>query len=256
MKKPLSPVLCCLLSLLGHAQYKQEKLTYIDESGSRVKEKNAYQLRQVLQIDDTLWEINLYKIDGPRISSIQSTTADGALRNGISISYDARGAADTVGYYDHGEREGYWVLRKDKRYLGQLYYEHDKLIWQKDSARLHQEWLSDSAKAIAAGKPNVFKESSYPGGAAGWLKYLNTHLRYPNEAVNKQLQGEVRIEFRVDQQGELKDEPLEVIRSVAYSLDKESLRIIYESGQWDPAVKFGNKVKSWKIQPVVYRLAR
>ena len=45
-----------------------------------------------------------------------------------------------------------------------------------------------------------------------------------------------------------------VERSVEYSTDKESLRIINESGDWIPALKNGRKVKSYKRQPIDYKL--
>jgi hypothetical protein len=225
----------------------------MDATCAPVKAKHAYWLKQTTRVNDTLWEINLYKKNGPRISSIQSNTADGGVRNGYWISYDSRGYADTIGYYSHGDRDGHWALRSGNRYLGQQYYEHDKLIWQKDSATLHQEWLDDSAKAIAAGKPDIFKHSSYPGGDLGWLRYLNKHLRYPDDALNNSIMGEVRVNFRLDQQGELKNEPLLVIKSICYSLDQESLAVIADSGQWNAEIEFGEKVKSWKCQPVVYR---
>ena len=30
-------------------------------------------------------------------------------------------------------------------------------------------------------------EAEYPGGAAAWLRYVNMHLRYPDDAVNNEI---------------------------------------------------------------------
>ena len=256
MKKPLLPFLLCLLCSFAHAQDDNNKLIYLDAAGAPVKAKHAKRLRQINRLNDSLYEINLYKMDGPRISSIQSNTADGAVPDGYWISYDARGYADTIGHFDRGERDGYWTLKQEGRYLGKQYYEHNKLIWQKDSAQLHREWLDDSAKAVAAGKPNVFQKAGYPGGDQGWLRYLIKHLRYPDEAVDKGLMGMVWVTFSIDQDGELRTDPLLVVKSVAYSLDRESLAVISESGLWEPEVRFGEKVKTWRTQPVVYQFSK
>src|SRR5882757_9454065 len=41
-------------------------------------------------------------------------------------------------------------------------------------------------------------ESEYPGGAAAWLRYLNKNFRYPDDAVNNEVQGTVIVQFIVD----------------------------------------------------------
>ena len=41
-------------------------------------------------------------------------------------------------------------------------------------------------------------ESEFPGGAAAWLRYLNKNLRYPDDAVNNEIQGTVVVQFIVD----------------------------------------------------------
>ena len=256
MTRPLLPVLLCFLSLFAHSQDDNNQLIYLNASGAPVKAKHARWLKQINHLNDSLYEINMYKMDGPRVSSVQSNTSDGAVRDGYWISYNSDGYADTVGHFDHGERDGYWTIRHDGHYLAKQYYEHNKLIWQKDSARLHQEWLDDSAKAVASGKPNVFEKAGYPGGDAGWLRYMIKHLRYPDDAIDRRIMGEVRVAFSIDDNGELLTDPLLVVKSVAYSLDRESMAIISQSGAWEPEVRFGEKVKTWRIQPVVYRLER
>src|ERR1700712_2307920 len=48
-------------------------------------------------------------------------------------------------------------------------------------------------------------ESTYPGGMAAWQRYLQKNLRYPDEAVNNEIQGAVVVKFIVDKEGGVSD---------------------------------------------------
>src|SRR4051812_6127762 len=48
-------------------------------------------------------------------------------------------------------------------------------------------------------------ESEYPGGAAAWQRYLNRNLRYPQEAIDNEVQGPVVVQFIVDKEGNVSD---------------------------------------------------
>lgn len=94
-------------------------------------------------------------------------------------------------------------------------------------------------------------ESEYPGGAAAWQRYLNKTLRYPQEAIDNEVQGTVVIQFIVDKEGMVSD--VEAI-SGPQELRDEAIRVIKKSGKWTPAVQNGRQVKSYKKQPIVFRL--
>ena len=94
-------------------------------------------------------------------------------------------------------------------------------------------------------------ESSYPGGAAAWQRYLIKTLRYPQEAQDNEIQGTVVVQFIVDKAGVVSD--VEAI-SGPQELRDEAVRVIKKSGQWTPAVQNGRQVKSYKKQPIVFRL--
>lgn len=53
----------------------------------------------------------------------------------------------------------------------------------------------------------------------------STHLRYPDRAVNN-IQGTAIITFRVEQDGHIDPMFTFVDRSVEYSIDQESLKLI------------------------------
>ena len=94
-------------------------------------------------------------------------------------------------------------------------------------------------------------ESEYPGGASAWQRYLNKNLRYPQDAIDNEIQGTVVVQFIVDKAGVVSE--VEAI-SGPNELRDEAVRVIKKSGQWTPAVQNGRQVKSYKKQPIVFRL--
>lgn len=95
-------------------------------------------------------------------------------------------------------------------------------------------------------------ESEYPGGANAWLRFLNKNLHYPQEAVDNEIQGTVVVQFIVDKEGNVSD--VEAV-SGPPELKAEAVRVIKKSGKWTPAVQNGRKVKSYKKQPIGFRIS-
>ncbi len=94
-------------------------------------------------------------------------------------------------------------------------------------------------------------ESQYPGGPAAWMRYLNKSLRYPQEAMDNEIQGAVVVQFIVDKTGMVSE--VEAV-SGPNELRAEAVRVIKNSGKWTPAVQNGRQVISYKKQPIVFRL--
>ncbi len=94
-------------------------------------------------------------------------------------------------------------------------------------------------------------ESEYPGGSSAWQRYLNKNLRYPQDAIDNEIQGTIVVQFIVDKEGNVSD--VEAI-SGPKELRDEAVRVIKKSGKWTPAVQNGRQVKSYKKQPITFRL--
>lgn len=96
-------------------------------------------------------------------------------------------------------------------------------------------------------------ESEYPGGTAAWMRYLNKNFQYPEDAVNNEIQGTVIVQFIVDKEGNVSE--VEAVSGPELGgLRKEAVRVIEHSGKWIPAIQNGRKVKSYKKQPVQFKL--
>ncbi len=96
-------------------------------------------------------------------------------------------------------------------------------------------------------------EAMYPGGTPAWQRFLNKNLsnNYPQEAIDNVIQGTVVIQFIVDTVGYVSN--VEAI-SGPDELKDAAVRVIQKSGKWDPAIQNHRKVKSYKRQPIVFKL--
>lgn len=96
-------------------------------------------------------------------------------------------------------------------------------------------------------------ESEFPGGTAGWYRYLNNSLVYPPKAFRKGIQGEVVAMFIVEKDGSLSN--IEIV-SGPKELWPAVLDVLNQSPRWVPAIQNGKKVKSYKKQPIVFKVQR
>lgn len=96
-------------------------------------------------------------------------------------------------------------------------------------------------------------ESEYPGGQSAWRRYLSKTFRYPQEAVDNEIQGTVVVQFIVDKEGVVSD-VVAISGPTDGGLREEAIRVIKRSGKWTPAIQNGRHVKSYKKQPITFRL--
>ncbi|MEO5685566.1 MAG: TonB family protein [Chitinophagaceae bacterium] len=94
-------------------------------------------------------------------------------------------------------------------------------------------------------------ESQYPGGTSAWAAFLNRKLNYPQDAVDNNVQGTVVIQFIVDLQGNVSDV---TAISGPQELRAAAVAVIKQSSKWTAAIQNGKPVKSYKKQPIVFRL--
>ena len=95
-------------------------------------------------------------------------------------------------------------------------------------------------------------ESEYPGGQDAWIQYLIKNVVYPPDAVKKNIQGKVVVQFIVYSDGHIGD--VKVLESPDQSLSQEAIRIIKKSGLWTPAIDHGKQVNAYKRQPIIFKL--
>jgi TonB family protein len=90
------------------------------------------------------------------------------------------------------------------------------------------------------------KESANPiGGFKKYERYIRRNLRYPKAAKENNISGEVRLQFTVNQSGELSD--IKVLQSLGYGCDTEAIRLVEDGPKWQIKSFDGSVITSYAI---------
>ena len=93
---------------------------------------------------------------------------------------------------------------------------------------------------------------SFPGGEAELLKYVATHIKYPQIARETGIQGRVFVGFVVEPDGSISN--VKLLRGIGGGCDEEAMRVIKSLPKWKPGKQRGKAVRvSYQI-PVFFKL--
>ena len=96
----------------------------------------------------------------------------------------------------------------------------------------------------------------FMGGALTTFRNLvMQNVRYPEEAMNKGIEGMVLVRFCVDKDGYIKEDMTGIIKSPDRLLSDEVLRVLNSSPQWVPGKQKGKNVIVQFVLPVNFKLA-
>ena len=82
--------------------------------------------------------------------------------------------------------------------------------------------------------------------------YVEKEMKYPQEALNENIEGKVYVQFTVGKNGYVKD--AKVARGVHPALDQEALRIVYSSPKWEPGTQKGEAVDVIFTFPIIFKI--
>ena len=106
------------------------------------------------------------------------------------------------------------------------------------------------AEGRATDNPQTEKQPAFKGGMEALLLYLEDELIYPERARNESLEGQVMIQFVVDENG-LAENP-KIIQSLGFGCDEEAIRLIHNMPEWQPAKKDNIAVKAQVVLPIYF----
>ncbi|HEV3414019.1 MAG TPA: TonB family protein [Puia sp.] len=271
--KPLYLLAFITAALAGPPPASAQDTTYFDSRRNPVDPLHADFFETKVQTDSGStfadhWMNGKLKITGTfaadmktRVGTFAYYDSTGSLRK--RIRFTGKDSCPETDYYPGGQvmmegninqvmMKGYSYFEKDGDWTA--YYPTGKLKAKasfKDGQQAAASFYNEDGSTNNA--MNVFyQEADYPGGSQAWLRFLNKTLRYPDEAVNHNQQGTVVIHFKVSKDGKTSD--FSVVQSASASLDKEALRVIKASGDWQPAIYGGTPTDTYKSQPLVFKL--
>lgn len=94
---------------------------------------------------------------------------------------------------------------------------------------------------------------TFEGGMKGWAEYLQTNLKFPEEARKNKITGKVIVSFITSTSGEITD--IKVLRGIGHGTEEEAIRVLKESPKWNPGIKNGKPVNVLWTLPISFALA-
>jgi TonB family protein len=94
--------------------------------------------------------------------------------------------------------------------------------------------------------------ATYPGGMAKFIKFISSNLVYPIAAIKNNIEGTIRIEFKIAKDGTLISP--KTINGLGYGCDEVVLDIIMKSKKWNPGISNGKPVITTFQTDVTFKL--
>lgn len=96
--------------------------------------------------------------------------------------------------------------------------------------------------------------AKYKGGQSALMRYISTHIHYPEDARREGVQGRIVIKFCVNEKGYVDKHSVMVIKGIGNEMDQEVIRVIKTLPRFEPAKNHGHPVRSYFTVPVTFSL--
>jgi TonB family protein len=94
---------------------------------------------------------------------------------------------------------------------------------------------------------------AYPGGQNALEDYMNNNVEYPQNAIDNNSEGTVKVQFIVDENGNVTNAKV-VEKKLGNGLDEEAVKVVSNMPKWTPGKVKGKNVKTRIVLPVTYKL--
>ncbi len=110
---------------------------------------------------------------------------------------------------------------------------------------------------IEADKEGVYTRAEImpacPGGENALRDFIESHIQYPDKAIDNNIEGTVRVYLVVDEQGKIT--ALTIISpKLGYGLEEEALRAVKQMPKWVPGQVQGTRVSTRLTLPITFKI--
>ena len=95
-------------------------------------------------------------------------------------------------------------------------------------------------------------EPEFPGGKEELLKFIEKNIWYPDMEHDNDVQGEVKVRFKIDENGVVGD--VKIISRISPGIDKSAIKAIKSMPTWKPAMYHNKPIPSYYILPIRFSL--
>jgi TonB family protein len=172
-----------------------------------------------------------------------------ALPNGVYEKYSEDGSLLVKGMYSKGVMIDKWEKydSKSKKLKKEVSYSKEKGLKRDTIESIG--FYSGAEPAFAEAMPVFMGEPGYT-----FVSFLYGRLKYPQEAINMDIEGRVVIQFVVNSIGKVTD--VKLITSANDLLDNEAMKLVAQSPYWRPGMQNGKAVSVYFTLPVVFSLKK
>ncbi|MBK8832167.1 MAG: energy transducer TonB [Saprospiraceae bacterium] len=111
---------------------------------------------------------------------------------------------------------------------------------------------TDSEESEAEPFAYVEKMPTFPGGQEAMYMHIYNELKYPAEAKESGISGQVIVQFVVSKEGEI--QKAKVVRGIGGGCNEEALRIVSSMPKWNPGMHNGRTVPVTFTLPIKFSL--
>jgi TonB family protein len=263
----------------------QEERQYYNKEAIPVEDKEHAHYYRELEKQENQWVFTDYYLSGEKKTTGIITDLDKEVYDGPFTSYYKNGAIESTGEFDKGAPIGRFHYfyengqkKKEVQYLsdeegrtlqawnttgdsllqagtGVLEYETDSLLifeqFQDYKLELSR-FTNKSDGSIIYGLTHK-KATPLVGFENYLLKHIYKKIKYPREARRKKIEGEVLIEFIVNEDGTLSN--YRVIQGVGGGCTEAALEALKNAGKWNPALVNDKSVRTQFVIPIKFSLS-
>ena len=96
------------------------------------------------------------------------------------------------------------------------------------------------------------RDPEFPGGSEALSNFWRENLRYPQEAMERKIEGKVYVAFRVELDGDITN--AFVLRDIGGGCGDEALRVANLMPQWKPAIRHNKPAGETYVLPIIFAL--
>ena len=120
-----------------------------------------------------------------------------------------------------------------------------------DSYSCHSQVCDTTKRAQVFGE--IHEQMPYfRGGERALMEYLQSHIKYPPEAVKDSIQGRVVVQLLIERNGAVSE--VKVVRPVHELLDNEAIRVCKSLPKFYPGRVGGKAAAMWLTLPITFKL--
>lgn len=241
-------IFCLSITLtLGNAYSQDTIVTYYDKDWESLKDSSgAHYYSSFFQINDSLWKVEDYYIDGQIQMIGYYEDSNKVKKTGSFKYYYKSGKIKTerkhvngmiikeIGYFESGQ------IKEEINFTNGQFDGELRTYWE--NGTLHRNEFYNNGKVVSGKMWSSTGEQvdffpyfvlpEYKGGEKRLMKFISRNVQYPKECYRKGMTGRVIVEFVIAKDGSIIN--AKIIQSVNKQLDKEALRVINSMPKWEP----------------------